>query len=201
MAQDLYIITDKYQMLELRKIIAEKGLPEAFRSSWLYESTLPDAFTAGRFKADHYDFFDEHFSGYPRELWPLYVKAVAHYQSTEPEVDLISHLQEDPEMACYVAKELSMNLAAEASKAKKLTMDLKKANNDLAVQSNNVKDLTTKLTSEEIKISDLTIRLVREKENVTAVNDKIHVIEQLLQEAASITKVVSQDAQQQGDGW
>ncbi|KPI37761.1 uncharacterized protein AB675_129 [Cyphellophora attinorum] len=112
-AQEVYIIVDKYDLKSLRSFVVDKLLPGAWAARWRCPkyATLPGC--AEGFERFHYDHLVQHFSDYPKELWPFYANALVHYRRAEPEADLFGHLLEDnPEMACGIARELIIQLAA-----------------------------------------------------------------------------------------
>ncbi|KPI37740.1 uncharacterized protein AB675_128 [Cyphellophora attinorum] len=122
LARQSYLVADKYDMPSLQALIAIELLPQSLTLSW--DSSVPKI-TASQFKTNYYDFFNDHFSavaGYPEDLWPLYTEAVVYYQGAEPDFDLLSHLTSDkPEMACFIAKQLSKKLAAAEDTVKDLS--------------------------------------------------------------------------------
>ncbi|KPI37803.1 uncharacterized protein AB675_126 [Cyphellophora attinorum] len=110
-AEEMYIVADKYDMPSVRKLVVEEFLPQAFNNFCL--SHPYSSMSRASLLSTHYSFLNKHFSamgGYPSDLWPFYVTMVVDYQHTDPEVDLFSHLEDNPKMACYVAKQLSVRL-------------------------------------------------------------------------------------------
>ncbi|KPI37686.1 uncharacterized protein AB675_127 [Cyphellophora attinorum] len=139
--QEAYIVTDKYKMASLHRTVTERLLPDIFAFTWeLTHHAL--RLSSNKFKSCHYDFFNEYFSGYPEDLWPLYAKALVHYQRVEPDADLISHLFEDnSKMAHFMIKQLTKEVAVHEDHAKGFKSKLEAEEAKVAALNKKVRDI------------------------------------------------------------
>jgi hypothetical protein len=193
LARQYYIIADKYDMWSIQALTANELLPQLLDWQWKIAPN-EGGITASEFKYFYYDFFNEHFSavsGYPEDLWPLYAKAIVHYQRTEPGFDLFSYLLSDnPAMACGVARQLSVKLVATED-------ELEGHSTALASERDKVKDLTARCNgSDEVlatavaEIQEFNHKLVSGKEIAVALNNKIDAIKAAVQDVQDLCKTL-----------
>jgi hypothetical protein len=139
-AEEMFIVADKYDMPSIRKLIGDEFLPQAFEVK-LSIGHPYHSMSKASILSTHYSLLSKHFSatgGYPRDLWAFYVTSVVEYRHTDPYVDLISHLEDNPKMACYVANQLSIRLATKENEVKALENEIK----ELSVQNANIMEST-----------------------------------------------------------
>ncbi|KPI37684.1 uncharacterized protein AB675_125 [Cyphellophora attinorum] len=166
-AQDVYFITKAYDMPALHILVVEMLLPRALDIAWATQDPS-NRLTAAEFKFTHYDLLKGRRSApseYPSDLWPLFLKALIHYQRVEPDFDLFSYI-DDANMACYLAKQLSIKLVAEEDKTVNLTTQLKASgepanerSNYLATQIKKVRSLTARVKALEEHTNELNSKL------------------------------------------